>query len=239
VLFIIYCFKEDNLFDFLLELSIFLKLLLNNNTTRGKYFRKYICAYNSALTFIYYIYIVDIRLQDYNKIQTFIIYSKLYYLQDFLYISTNSLFSFAQLYFLDSNYIAIVRFVQYFNLYHALLAKLAQIIYNCNNLFISIYAIVQEQITIVRVSTKIIHIVINLQLQFIIKNNSNKRRYNLFITNKIAIFILNKYKNCFYRNIVIAKRCVNSKKLRFYRISYTNVVYFLLYYIFFFKNNLD
>jgi len=70
--------------------------------------------------------------------------------------------------------------------------------YNCNNLFISIYAIIQEQITIVRVSTKTMRIVINSQLQLIIKNNFDKRRYNLSIANEIAIFILNKYKNRSY-----------------------------------------
>lgn len=78
-------------------------------------------------------------------------------------------------------------------------------------------------------------IVINLRFQLIIKNNFDKRRYNLLIVNKIAIFILDKYKNYSYCNIVLAKRCVNNNKLHFYCISYINAIYFLLYYILFFS----
>jgi len=156
-------------------------------------------------------------------------------LQNLLHISIDSLFFFAQFYFFDLNYVAIARLAQYLNLYQALLAKLAQIIYDCNNSFISMYAIAREQIIVAQASTKTMCIVINSRLQLIIENNSNKRRYNLFIINKIIVFISNKYKNRFYRDIVIAKCRVNNKKSRFYYISYTNVVYFLLHYILFFS----
>jgi len=80
-------------------------------------------------------------------------------------------------------------------------------------------------------------IVINSCLQLIIKKDSNKRRTNLSIANKVALFLSNKYKNRFFRNIVLAKRTKFDKKRKFYRINYINTTYFFLYYIFFFSQN--
>jgi len=101
-------------------------------------------------------------------------------------------------------------------------------------LFIAIYIIVQKQIKFVQINTKSIQIIINFCLQLIIKKDFNKRYINLLIANKVALFLLNKYKNCFFRNIVLAKRTKFNKKHKFYRINYINIAYFFLYYIFFF-----
>jgi len=74
-------------------------------------------------------------------------------------------------------------------------------------------------------------------LQLIIEKNFNKKYINLLIVNKVVLFLLNKYKNCFFRNIVFAKRTKFNKKYKFYQINYINVAYFFLYYIFFFSQN--
>jgi len=131
------CSKRDGLLDPMPEPPSLLKSLLNDATSQAKHFRKHIRAYNSALTFTSCMYIADTRLQDRGEIQTFIIYDELYHLQSSLHSSTDSLSSFAQLYFLDPNHATIARLVQHPDLHQALLAELAQIMYDCNNLFIS------------------------------------------------------------------------------------------------------
>ena len=74
-------------------------------------------------------------------------------------------------------------------------------------------------------------------MQLIIKKDSNKKYTNLLIANEVALFLLNKYKDCFFQNIVFAKHIKSSKKYKFYRINYINATYFSLYYIFFFSQN--
>ncbi len=59
-------------------------------------------------------------------------------------------------------------------------------------------------------------IIINFCLQLIIKKDFNKKYTNLLIANKVVLFLLNKYQNCFFRNIMLAKRTKFNKKYKCY-----------------------
>lgn len=228
------CSKGDGLLDPLPEPPALLKSLLNDDTPRAKHFRRHIRAYNSALTFTSCMYTADTRLQGRGGIQTFTIHGELYHLQGPLHASAGSLPSFAQLYFLDPNHAATARLAQHPDLHQALLAELAQMMHDCNNPFISMYATAREQITAARASTEAMRIVINPRLQLIMENGSDKRRHNLPTANEVAVFIPDEYEDRSHRDIVIAERRVNGEEPRFHRISHTNAAYFPLHYVLFF-----
>ncbi len=54
---------------------------------------------------------------------------------------------------------------------------------------------------------------------------------NLLTALEVAAFILDKYKDRSFYNIIIIKRREDSKEPLFYTINYINTAYFLLYYI--------
>ncbi len=67
------------------------------------------------------------------------------------------------------------------------------------------------------------------------KIESNKRRYNMLINNKVAVFILNETDTLCFRDIILAKRRAERIALHFTRIEHFNPAYLSLHYVLFFS----
>jgi hypothetical protein len=66
-------------------------------------------------------------------------------------------------------------------------------LHDCN-FFISLYKTINEQLRLNAISQRDLRIILNSQMQLILKKNANRRRSNLFTNNEIiAIIINNKY----------------------------------------------
>ncbi len=72
-------------------------------------------------------------------------------------------------------------------------------------------------------------------MRLIIKIKSDKRRYNMLISNKITVFILNETDMLYFRNIILAERRVKRTASHFTRIEHFNSAYLSLHYVLFFS----
>ena len=69
------------------------------------------------------------------------------------------------------------------------------------------------------------------------KNEVNKRRYNLLINNEVTLFIFNERKNLYFHDIMLAERYANEIIFKFTHYKHFNFIYLSLHYIFFFSFN--
>ncbi len=72
-------------------------------------------------------------------------------------------------------------------------------------------------------------------MRLIMKIKSNKKRYNMLISNEVTVFILNETDTLCFRNIILTERRVKKTASHFIRIEHFNSAYFSLYYVLFFS----
>ncbi len=68
-------------------------------------------------------------------------------------------------------------------------------------------------------------------MRLIIKIKSNKRRYNMLISNKVIVFILNETDTFCFRDIILTERRAERTASHFTRIKHFNSIYLLLHYV--------
>ena len=131
---------------FFCSMSFYLKNLFITETSKIKHFQQQINIYNNAMIFISYMFNQDECLNhSVNDIQSFVIYKKLYHLQEslqhlFIYISL-----FTQAYLYDPQTATEYWFINTNeSLCKFILLQLAEILHKCNNLFINIYCSVKK-----------------------------------------------------------------------------------------------
>ncbi len=67
------------------------------------------------------------------------------------------------------------------------------------------------------------------------KIKSDKKRYNMFINNKVTVFISDEINTLCFRNIILAKRRAEKTASHFIRIEHFNSAYLSLHYVLFFS----
>ncbi len=67
------------------------------------------------------------------------------------------------------------------------------------------------------------------------KIESDKRRYNMLISNKVTVFILNETNTLCFRDIILAERRAEKTASHFIRIEHFNSAYLSLHYVLFFS----
>jgi len=234
-LYIVCCFKNDELLDSLSDSSSLIKSFFEDDTTQSKHFLNHIWDYNHALIFTSCMYIANKHFTNQREIQAFIIHDELYHLQKSLYSTVQELSCFAQLYFHDSAQMITMRLTQSFALHESLLRQLNEMIQACENSFINMYKSAWEQLETARQSTNFMHVILNLQLKLIVKRDSDQRRTTLLMISEVTVFISDEYNEIKHRDIVVAKRTAVDKESRFHRINHDNVAYFSLHYVLFFS----
>ena len=65
----------------------------------------------------------------------------------------------------------------------------------------------------------------------ILEVNINWRRNNFLISNKVAVIILDKYGNTYFRDIILIERYTPNKQPQYCRINLTHAAYIPLYYV--------
>jgi len=68
-------------------------------------------------------------------------------------------------------------------------------------------------------------------MRLILEAGTNYRRKNLLTSNKVAVIILDEYSNTGFRDIILIKRNIPNKPLRYCRISLAYATYMPLYYV--------
>lgn len=87
------------------------------------------------------------------------------------------------------------------------------------NFFIFLYKIINEILQFNEHMNNNFRIILNSQIQLIVKKNFNKRRYNFFINNEMIVIIFNEYDIFCARNIVLTKCCNKIKQIFLRRIN--------------------
>ena len=77
----------------------------------------------------------------------------------------------------------------------------------------------------------LLRIILNPQIQLIIKAGANRRCKNLPIATKVAVVIPNKYKSAGFCDIVFANYSQPGEPLRYYCINLNHAAYIPLYYV--------
>ena len=68
-------------------------------------------------------------------------------------------------------------------------------------------------------------------MRLILEASTNRCRKNLLTSNEVAVIILDKYSNAYFRDIMLIERSAPNKPLRYYCISLAHAVYIPLYYV--------
>ncbi len=72
-------------------------------------------------------------------------------------------------------------------------------------------------------------------MRLIMKIESNKKRYNMLISDEVAVFILNETDTLCFRDIILTERRAERIASHFIRIKHFNPAYLSLYYMLFFS----
>jgi hypothetical protein len=108
-------------------------------------------------------------------------------------------------------------------------------LHDCNS-FISLYKIANEQLRSNSISQQNLRIILNAQMQLILKANANRHRNNLFTSNEIiAIIINNEYDLSCERDIIFTKRRNEAEQSFLRRINQHYVAYMSLNYVLLFS----
>ncbi len=236
-LYIICCFKDDELLNSLSDSSSLIKSFFKNDTAQSKHFLNHIQDYNHALIFTSCMYTANKHFMNQREIQAFIVHDELYHLQRSLYSTVQELSCFAQLYFHDSAQMITMRLTQSLTLHESLLRQLNKMIWACDNLFIDMYKSAQEQLETAWQSTNFMHVILNSQLKLIVERDFDQRHTTLLTINEVAVFISDEYNEIEYQDIVLAKCTAVDKESRFHYVNHDNVAYFSLHYVLFFSED--
>ena len=68
-------------------------------------------------------------------------------------------------------------------------------------------------------------------MRLILEASANRRRENLPISNEVAVIILDKYSNTYFRNIILIERYTPNKQPRYYHINLAHTAYIPLHYV--------
>ncbi len=72
-------------------------------------------------------------------------------------------------------------------------------------------------------------------MRLIIKVKSDKRRYNMLISNEVTVFISDEINTFCFRDIILAERRAKRTASHFTRIEHFNPAYLSLHYVLFFS----
>jgi hypothetical protein len=202
----------------------YLYQLLTSTDREAKIFREHIRQYNAALTFTSANYNTDTRIQNPQRgLTCFQIYGELYHLQGPLITEEGQQPRYAQLLFYDAKQAAEIRMERNPQLNQHILEKLTDILYTVNP-FITLYYTAKERLQSVDDDVRII---LNPRMELMVESDADRRRYNLPVSNEVAIIIQDEYGQPCKRDIILAKR--NGTQIS--RICSTHAAYMPLHYV--------
>ena len=197
--------------------------MLTSISREAKTFREHICQYNAALTFTSANYNIDTHISNQNGITCFQIHSELYHLQGLLTAERTQQPQYAQLFFYDAKQASEIRMQQNPQLDQQILEKLTDMLHTVNP-FITLYCTAKERLQSIDDDVRII---LNPRMELIVEKDADGRRYNLPVSNEVAIIIQDEYGLPCKREIVLIERNNNWM----FRISPTHAAYMPLHYV--------
>ena len=164
-----------------------------------------------------------------SGIQLFVICEKLYHLQRSLQHSFMYVSSFAQTYLYNSQTAIEYQFVNTNeSLCEYILFQLAEILHECNNLFINIYCSVKEVFDQHQQGS--VQLTIFLQMHLVIKAESDECCTNLSTVNEMVVILSDEYDQLCFHDIVICSHHIRDAQYDFSHIHFSYAAYMPLQY---------